>query len=273
MSKGILYFSFNNESINYIRITELSARKAKYFLNVPVSIVTDKVSAESITNVDLFDHIILVDSESYYFQKNFANGEIKEKLQWKNSHRNSAYELTPYDETLVLDSDYIVNSNVLNYCWNQPHNFLIYKDSYNLSGKFDISPYMSEHGIPFYWATVFYFKKVKETKIFFDLVSYIKLNWNFYRKIYKIESTTFRNDFAFTIAIHIMNGFSENIFAKNLPGKLFYITDRDYCLDINNDSIKFLVRGEKNNYIPIKISNNDVHIMNKYSLMKVLENE
>lgn len=273
MSKGILFFAFNNTDINYINFAEYAAKKAKDFLDVPISLVTDNSSSAFIKNKNLFDSVIITKNNDSYFQKTFYDGtEISKKTEWKNSHRDDAYNLSPYDETLVLDVDYIVNSNVLSYCWDQPHDFLIYKDSFNLSKSLDIPNTISEYSIPFYWATVFYFKKNHFTKSFFEIVSHIKNNWYYYKKIYQFNSHNFRNDFAFSIAINIISGLYDNDFAKKLPGKLFYITDRDYCIDIKNNDMKFLVRNN-NNYIPLKISNTDVHIMNKFSLSRVLNNE
>ena len=131
--------------------------------------------------------------------------------------------------------------------------------------------YVSEYSIPFYWATVFYFKKTSKVKAFFDLIYYIKNNWEYHCLLYQLPDKKFRNDFAFSIAIHMLSGFFDNEFVNHLPGKLFYTSDKSYVLDISPDSIKMLL--EKNSqYIPAKISSLDVHIMNKFSLIKALEN-
>jgi hypothetical protein len=72
-----------------------------------------------------------------------------------------------------------------------------------------------------------------------------------------------------------MNGYSSGDFAKALPGKLFYTLDRDIFVKKKERDFYFLVEKEKaeNEYIPLKVSNNDVHIMNKYSLLRMLEND
>jgi hypothetical protein len=62
-------------------------------------------------------------------------------------------------------------------------------------------------------------------------------------------------------------------FAAPLPGKMNYILDRDILLNIDNSKLKFLV--EKKNYTgeytPVKTSNLDVHVMNKYSLTRCID--
>jgi hypothetical protein len=107
---------------------------------------------------------------------------------------------------------------------------------------------------------------------FFNLIEYIKSNWNYFRILYNIVSNTYRNDFAFSIAIHIMNGKTNGNFAVELPGKMIYATDRDILVDAIDNKMKFLV--EKKNhfgeYILAKTEGLDVHVMNKYSLDRVI---
>jgi hypothetical protein len=276
MTKGVLLFALNNSEINYIKMAEDAAKRIHKFLNVPVSVITDSDSAKQIAEESLFDNVIVVEPEAYHL-KRFHDGDKIAKSHWKNSHRNSSFDLSPYDETLVVDVDYVVNSDVLSYCWNQPHDFLIYKKAFDLGQRKDVSNFthISDYSIPFYWATVFYFRKTDQVEQFFALVSHVKAHWRYYKFLFQIQSSSFRNDFAFSVAIHIMNGYSSGDFAKALPGKLFYTLDRDIFVKKKERDFYFLVEKEKeeNEYIPLKVSNNDVHIMNKYSLLRMLEND
>lgn len=272
MNNGCLLIAFNNQDIDYIKLAEESAKRASYFLNVPVSLITDNASSQQIKNADLFDKIIIIDNNENYNLKTFRDGEEnKKRLVWKNTKRDSVYDLTPYDNTLVLDVDFFVNSKNLVNCWNQPYDFLIYKNSFDLATwrntKFE---YIGDKAVEFYWATVFFFRKNKTNKLFFELVKHIKNNWSYYNFLYQLSSSHFRNDFAFSIAIHIMNGYNKGDFAKELPGKLFYILDTDHLLKIKNQDMYFLCGHNQKKYQPLKVSNLDVHIMNKYSLLRNL---
>jgi hypothetical protein len=274
MSRGVLLFAQNNAEIDYVKLATFSARQIKKFLDVPVSIVTD--SPDAVTHPEVFDKIILIADQQEQNARFFYDGSDKHsKLVWKNAARANCYDLTPYDETLVIDVDYIVNSNFLNYCWNQPHDFLIYKEAYDLAQWRDNTEFnfVSDYSIPFYWATVFFFRKNKNTQSFFDIVSHVKSNWQYYKFVYQIHSSTFRNDFAFSIALHMMNGYTENNFAHILPRKLFFITDTDYLLSVEHDKMQFLLRKNHTttDYYPSAISNTDVHVMNKYSLLRVID--
>ena len=273
MTKGVLIFAQNNSEIDYAKISLYTAMRVKEFLQVPVTLVTDSkdwLLDSQPTAADVFDRIISIDSDTTQTKK-FYDGTLASKtLTWKNLNRADCYDLSPYNETLVIDSDYIISSNNLSAVWSSPKNFLIYRDSFDLAQWRDDSSfrYLNQLSIPFYWATAFYFKKTQDTESFFNLVKYIKQNWSYYRALYNIDSTVFRNDFAFSIALNMMG---EEFFGK-LPGKMNYILDRDVLVKIKENSFQFLV--EKKNYsgeyVATKTTGLDMHIMNKYSLVRCI---
>ena len=276
---GAIIFAQNNSSIDYVKLAIFAANRVKTFLNIPVSIITDSedwllkmYSKES----KVFDQIIKIENTSTYNQKRFNDGTLSSKfLEWKNLDRNSVYDLTPYDRTLVIDSDYIINSTVLTNAINSDYNFQIYKDCFSLSSWRATTEFgrINQYSIPFYWATTFIFEKTLEVKSFFNIIDYIKSNWQYFRTLYSIEVPTFRNDFAFSIAIHIMNAKSSGIFAQELPGKMFYISDRDLLISIEDKKMKFLI--EKENYLgeytTVSMKDTDIHIMNKLSLSRFID--
>jgi hypothetical protein len=277
MTQGILIFAFNSDGVDYVKMAILAAKRAKKFLNRPVSLVTDSKQhlIDNFPNdVDVFDKII--DSIDNTVQtKRFYNG-VNEftKHIWKNSNRVDCYTATPYDETLVIDSDFIINSSFLSYIWNQPNEFLIYNKHNDLAAWRDTSEFnfVSEQSIPFYWATVFFFKKSNNNKCFFSLIKHIKENWGYFVKLYQLNSTKFRNDIAFSIAIHMMNGFTHGDFATPFANKLTYTLDRDFLIKQHDQSMTFLVQ-EKNSadsYTLVKTNSLDVHVMNKNSLLNTM---
>jgi hypothetical protein len=277
MTQGILIFAFNSNGVDYVKMAILSAKRAKKFLNKPVSLVTDSKQhlIDNFPNdLDIFDTII--DSIDNTTQtKRFYNGTTEfTKYVWKNSNRVDCYAVSPYDETLVIDSDFIINSSFLSYVWNQPNNFLIYTDHNDLASWRDTSEFefVSNQSIPFYWATVFFFKKSKINENFFLLIQHIKENWMYFVKLYQLNSTKFRNDIAFSIAIHMMNGFTPGDFATPIANKLTYTLDRDFLIKQENQSMTFLVQSKQSAdaYTLVKTNNLDVHVMNKNSLLNVM---
>ncbi len=276
MTKGVLLFAQNNSSVDYTKLAIYAASRVKKFLNVPVSVVTNDVTKlVSNDKFKIIDKIIELDEQSPYTKFFYDGANTSVNLQWNNISRSSAYNLTPYDETLVIDVDYIVNSTTLAYCWQQDQDFLIYKTSFDLAQWRDQREftYVSDHSIPFYWATTFWFRKTKFTESFFELVSHVKANWYYYKSIYQIHSTNFRNDYGFSIALHILSGFSTDYLIGHMPSKMYYITDRDFLVSINDSTMNFLVEkeGSVNEYIHAKTHGLDVHVMNKFSLLRAID--
>jgi hypothetical protein len=277
MTNGALIFAHNNTQIDYVKLAVFAAHRIKKYLNIPVSIVTDNANYLLRQYKDHpFDQVIET-SVTGSTTKLFYDGSLASKrLDWKNFSRNQAYNLSPYDKTLVIDSDYIISSDILKAAFDQDHSFQIYRKSLDLAGWRDTTYFnrINPYSIPFYWATVFVFEKNIIMQTFFDLVAYIQSNWLYFRILYNIEPVMFRNDFAFSIAIHIMNGKTNGEFAMELPGKMVYIQDKDILLDIKTDSLKFLVEKENHlgEYIAAKTTNLDVHVMNKVSLLRIIDN-
>jgi hypothetical protein len=270
MSIGALIFAQNNAQVDYVKMAEFAATKIKKHLSIPVTIVTD--TATALSNNHPFGTVIEIDSlvES---KKVFNNGvDDQTVLNWKNYARSDVYNLTPYDKTLVIDSDYIINSSVLKPALELNYDLQIYKNSFDLGNRnMSEFAYVNQYSIPFYWATTFIFQKSEAMESFFLLIQYIKQNWIYFKELYNLPSVMYRNDHAFSIAIHLMQDRSNGIFAVELPGKMSYILDTDLLLKIKDDSMQFLVqKANTNDYIPVKTTGIDVHVMNKFSLLKAL---
>ena len=277
MTTGAILFAQNNTTVDYIKLAVFAARRIIDHLDIPVSIITDNKQWLINHYPDhLFDTIIEIPIETTPQQKYFNDGSLaSQKLEWKNKSRSSVYDLTPYDRTLVLDSDYIISSNILKPALNNSHDFQIYKNSFDLASWRTTNEFkrINQYSIPFYWATTFIFNKTEIMQCFFDLIAYIKSNWLYFRNLYSIDHPVFRNDFAFSIAIHIMNGKTNGEFAIELPGIMSYSIDKDILIDIVDDKIHMLIEKQNHSgeYILSKTQGIDLHIMNKLSLSRFID--
>lgn len=277
MTTGALIFAQNTVGVDYVKLALFAAKRVKEHLGIPVSLATDSTDWLSFypEHTEVFDKVIPIVGNTNQ-QKRFYDGTLVYKMaEWKNLTRNQAYDITPYDRTLVLDSDYIINSDTLVKALNNDYTFQIYRKSFDLALNRDNSCFqrINQYSIPFYWGTVFIFEKTASTRSLFDLIEYIKTNWEYFRIIYKIDAPNFRNDFAFSIAIHIMNGNTEGDFAQELPGLMTYTLDRDIMVEMKNNKMKFLVEkahypGE---YTLVSTNATDVHVMNKQSLTRFID--
>ena len=256
MTQGILLFAHDNEQVQYSLLAAWQARRIHKWLNKPVSIVTDTKSLATLKQYNLdqeFDKIILSDAETDQ-QKLYTD----RKLTFKNVNRIDAYELSPYDETLVIDTDIVIQSDRLNLVWNNQNDYLVCSNCKDVTGAdWPTLNYVHSTGIKFYWATVFYFKKSTTSKQFFDTCKHIKENYSAYKEEYKIKDHHLRNDHVWSIAIHILGGVS-------LPTNLWYSLDQTHLLKMSEDTVVFDTA---------KIKGQDVHVMNKFSLMSFAKKE
>ena len=279
MSKGVFLIARNNGYIDYVKQAVFLARRIKQYLGVPVTVATDSV--DYLTDefgTDDFDQVISLDQTTDTNKRYFFDGSLSKKTaSFKNNNRASVYDLTPYDETLLMDTDYIISNDLLKSCFSAKSDFMLYKKSNDIAKVRDEAEFdtISNTSVDFYWATVVYFKRTETNETFFNLIKHIEEEWNHYRRVYQITSGLFRNDFAFSIAIHIMNGFSPGSFAQQLPGSMLYTTDKDVLQQLKDDKFMFLV--EKKDYLgeytALQTQGQTIHVMNKVSLNRIIDQE
>jgi hypothetical protein len=116
---------------------------------------------------------------------------------------------------------------------------------------------VSYGGIEFFWATLFYFKKNTVSKEFFDLCKHIKEHYTDYIKEYRIRDSYLRNDHVWSIAVNTLSGTA-------MPTTLWYGLDTDSLTQLTHNTV---VVGN------VKIQGQDVHVMDKFGLMKYVKQE
>jgi len=276
MNRGVVLFAFNNASVDYIKQAIYCAKRVKKYLQLPVQVITDDVDhVKTFPFYEKYVDIVTYQPAPLSTTKTFNNGlYTSKKLQWKNSARNSAYELSVFDNTLVIDTDLLVSNNKLLSCFDTLEDFMI-ANHYNLVNNKTENSFnrISDKTISMYWATILYFTKSATAKTVFDLVSHIKENYNYYRTVYDIVETKFRNDFAFSIAVHMMRGFENSTqWPKQLPSDMWVSTDKDILINVTDNTIK-LLSHRSYDYLPVNLKDATVHVMNKFSLNSFIDKE
>lgn len=276
-TKGVLLIARNNGQLDYVKQAVFLANRIKEYLNLPVSIMTDSPDyLRSKFNKNVFDQIINIEYNTDQNPRFYFDGSLSYKLtEFRNRMRAKSYNLSPYNETILMDTDYIVSNNTLLKCFMSSADLMMFKKSQDIANVRNSREfkYITDVGIDFYWATVVFFRKTEINEIFFNLIDYIEEEWDHFRSVYQIDTTTFRNDFAFSIAVHIMNGFQSGNFVSQLPGKHLYTIDKDVLLNIKEDRMTFLVEKEKyvGEYTAISTKGQSVHVMNKFSLERSID--
>lgn len=289
MSKGILFFASNNDNVNYLKIALANAYLCKKNLgDVPITVVTSTKSLD--WNHDLIDDINSVFDKIIIDDKTTGEENIRKYSDTQyysvpdkfiNGNRNSSYELSPYDETLLLDVDFLMLDSSMNNIWGSVEDFMINDQAIGLDHEpLNGEEYrLNQTGIKMVWATAIYFKKSEHAKMVFDLVSVIKERWDYFKLLYGFGGYLYRNDFSFSIALHILNGFLENDEYKRLPTPFILTsTDRDHIFDVGENYLKIMFNdiGMKNQnhehaFYLTKVKGHNVHIMNKLSLQKFVD--
>jgi len=275
MSRGVVLIARNNKEIDYIKQAAFASKRIKKYLDLPTTLLTDNVDYVNKNQLlTCFDKVIILNNVKPYTVRKYKDGLIYQNLlDFKNTDRSDVYNLTPYDETLLLDTDLVVSDDMFLNCFTQSANLMMYSKAFELSNWRDTSEFtfITDSGPKFYWATAVFFRKSKETEIFFNLIKHVEENWAHYKKVYQIVSSIFRNDFAFSIAAHIMNGHTSGNFIKEMPGTLYYTADRDELIKLEDEDFLFLIEKEnQSEHFLAKIKNKTVHVMNKYSLNRVI---
>lgn len=275
MNKGVIIYAHNTRKIDYALMSLIAGGLAKKNLNVPVSLITDDstVAWMKESNIyqkaqQVFDQIILTDRPVTDNQRRLYDGSTNDVVPFVNANRCSAWDLTPYDRTLLIDSDFLILSNSLNEYWDLDQDVMIssaINDLYDQKRIGYHDKYVSDTGIKLYWATTVMFTKNQNSKFFFDTVTHVKENYRFYADLYRFDNRQYRNDISFSVAKHIFDGFeTEN--QLMLPPVLTAI-DRDVLVDIKNDCLTFLVNHNlTDNYCAATLKNIDIHVMNKQSI-------
>lgn len=214
MNTGALIFAFDNENTRYLDLAAWSAERIKRHLKIPVAVVTNcPESADAI-----FDHVIESDSGDANIK---MFDDYRNTASWHNTRRTDAYELTPFEKTLVLDADYVINNDFLSYYFHLDTDFVCYKDAFSVNqpGEERLDEYntFGVHRFPMWWATVMLFRKSNTAAYIFDCMNMIRQNWKHYIDLYGIQSPTYRNDFALSIALGIVGGHTLKVDTFDVP--------------------------------------------------------
>ncbi len=265
MTRGVVFFAHDNEKIKYGLLAYWSAIRVKKFLQVGSTLIADQHTLDNLdsTNLDWrnqFDKIIVQESTATQTK---LSGNRGEKLVFHNLDRIDSYELSPYDETIVMDSDLILQTDSLSKLWGSTEDLIVCDKSPNLNGVIDREfKFTSDRGIKFYWATVFYFRKSEFSENFFNVCKWVKKNYGWLSYVYELPSGPYRNDFVWSIAAR---QFDDSI--TTIPFNIFHSNYQDSMLEINQEAIKFL---SGTTLCKVK---NDVHVLNKFDLQEHIEKE
>jgi len=276
LSKGAIFFAYNNEQLNYIKLACLSASSVKKHLNLPCTLITDSGSLNHSNKGDIFDNVIVHEkSESTpnirnYYDTPYANY----KAQFNNLNKHEVFELSPYDQTILFDVDYLVNNDILNLAFNIDAPVQLYRNAQTLKNAepdHSTDRRLSNVGIPLCWSTVIYFNKSPMSKMFFDMWAHIKENYDYYQSLYTFSEGLYRTDFAVSISMHLLKGFKDcvdDIFVELPASPMKYMAYKDDIASVDKNGIVFFANeyGKEWNNILTYSEGENLHMMNKRAI-------
>lgn len=201
MTVGALIFAIGDRSFDYLGIASWNAQRIRHYLKIPVCVVTDQDPEPHI-----FDEVVRVESGNTSTTRWFA--DVNETRAWNNSHRVLARELSPWHRTLLLDADYVVSSTDLAPLLAAPVNWACHDQAMDaVTGEvLEDQKAFGRYRFPMSWATVMLFDRDSYSQEVFYMMQMIHDNWKHYRDIYQITNAMYRNDYALSIALNVIQG-------------------------------------------------------------------
>ena len=280
-------FAHNNTEIDYFRLAVVNALLVQKNLGIKnITVVTDphslaqgektlgkRLIKKAINNIVVIDKDIQFKAKNQRLYKDTSH--TAKYLPFYNVNRCDAYDISPYDETILIDVDYLILSDTLNSCWGHNNELM-------MNWKFQDIMYerkdpslnrLYDMGITMYWATVVYFRKTEYVESFFNIVKHVKDNPQYYKDLYKWHGTLYRNDFSFSIAAHVMSGFVDKGIPQ-LPTTLYksFDTDDIHSAVDENTIVMYLEKPRSpGDFMLTKWQGVDLHVMNKWAINRVSE--
>lgn len=180
-NRGFIIFADGDDYVRQAYLCAMSVRASSN--EYPVSIITSNDVDQSYRWV--FDQII----EIPWYKKT--------ESRFKTEHRWKIYHATPYNETIVLDSDVLVLQN-LDYLWRFLKNYDLYYPTRVFTYRKELitddyyRKAFTANRLPNLYNTLHYFKKNNQSKEFYHWIELVSNNWelfygNFCKEFYPKE--------------------------------------------------------------------------------------
>jgi len=195
MNKGFLTIAQNGE-YNYVKmayVLAMSLKSSQHKYN-KLSVIVNENEEIPDKYIDIFDKVIYVE---------------KPDEDWKIQNKWRYFELSPYDETIVLDCDMLFFNDISTW-WEclQDYTLEFATKTMNYRGNVTTSNYyrktFTTNSLPNLHTALFYFKKTKENENYFKFIKMIFQNWKEFYDQLKEPPKFLSGDVAYAIAAKVM---------------------------------------------------------------------
>lgn len=278
--RGVCMFAYNNEQIDYVRMATIAASFVKLNLELPVCLITDEGSwawAEQSQDAHLlkacFDDIVITNDERVEnLRGHFDSPWTEFRAQFTNNNKHKVWEYSPYEQTLLIDTDYIIKNDFLNHVFETECPVAMYDRAISIrnDNPHPREVWLYDAGVRMWWSTVVYFDRSETSKLFFESWAHVADNYDYYQFLYNFPGKLFRTDYCVSVATHILNGMMPGNTVYNFGDQpMIYMSQKDDIVEIkNNNDWIFLAHDVREPWknILVKHNNLDIHVMNKRAL-------
>lgn len=243
MSKGFLILACNTPDVNYVDQAYALALSIKISQKeiADVSLVTNNIVPKEYYKV--FDQIISI-----------PWNEGTEITRFAGEHRWKLFHVSPYDETIVLDSDMLLLEDIStwwNYCSRFDLKFCSRIKNYKLEEVEDVvyrKTFTSNNLTNPYFA-LHYFKKSQQALEFYKTLEFVCKNWQWCYDLFAKDNwqDVLSMDLATAITIEI-TGFYESVIDKCSPLEFIHmkpgVQGWVQFLDSWQDTVSYVLNNE-----------------------------
>lgn len=171
MSKGFLIYAENTSDINYVQQAYALALSIQYTQSTykKVTLVTNDIVPKKYQKV--FDNIVPIP---------WADSNVS--TRYAGEHRWKLYHVTPYDETIVLDSDMLMLEDIASwweYCSHYDVTYCSTIKNHKLEKVVDTihRQVFISNNLPSPYCALHYFKKTDSAHEFYKVLEFVCNNW------------------------------------------------------------------------------------------------
>ena len=259
MTAGAVIMAMRNDQVDYLALAAWNSHNIRRHLGLPVAVITDDAS----TDTSAFDRVVVVESSHGAGSRNLDQTEPR---PWHNTNRVDAFDLSPWDRTLLLDADYVVASPALGVIMSGTAEISTHRWASDVTARDDFAGlnWFGTVRMPQWWATVMVFDRSNRCRWIFDCMRMIRDNWSHYRRIYGVGTGLYRNDQALSIALNTENG--HTLETTDIPWRLSTVMPDCDVQALAQDQYRIGYRDGQGRDRYITTQGQDLHVMAKKSL-------
>ena len=279
---GCCFFAYNNSEIDYVKLAMLAALYVKkHMKNNNTCLITTEGDFKWLQEQNqaladkAFDEVVITnDKHADNVRVHYDSPWTTFNSHFQNSNKHLINKYSPFDKTLLLDIDYIIRNDNLDYLFEQDSvNVGMYDSAQDLRGELPhlYEQYLNPVGIPMWWSTVVYFDRSETSDMFFDIWAHCQQEYSFYKFLYNMPGNMYRTDFCVSIAAHIMHGMTSDgtLLHRIIDGPMQYMDQKDDIVEVTSATDwTFLANDRKEAWKDILTRNyrQNLHVMNKRAI-------